>query len=78
MAHWNYRVIEYTDDDGEVIQSIHSVHYRDDVPEFYSEMPVEMWSCDGVGGDVCGLAWMLDKMREALEKPVLRLEDFQG
>jgi hypothetical protein len=68
---WNYRVIE-TVHDGDVSRAIHEVHYDNGVPISYTENPA-------------GVAWetdddeprrMLDRMREALDKPVLREADF--
>jgi hypothetical protein len=69
---WNYRVIE-TVHDGQICRAIHEVHYENGKPVAYVE-------------NAAGVAWetddgeprrVLDRMREALDKPVLRPADFQ-
>lgn len=81
MAHWNYRVLQYTDAEGVLCRAIHAVYYcgdGDSNPVSYSESPVQLESdvdvCDGRDH----LTWVLDKAREALQKPVLKLEDFKA
>lgn len=75
---WNYRVIEFVDPDGEPWRAIHEVHYDDaGKPSSYSEDAAIVMSSDGKG-DVKELGWVLDRMREALEKPVMVERDFNG
>lgn len=69
---WNYRVVETRHDD-DVCHSIREVHYENDRPIAYSENPVTMvWEVDEDDP-----RRMLGRMREALDKPVLRERDFQ-
>lgn len=70
---WNYRVIEFVDPSGEPWRAIFEVHYRDGLPVAYTEEPAVVLS-DEENND--GLAWALDRMREALDKPVLVERDF--
>jgi hypothetical protein len=71
---WNYRVIEFVTEDGEVWRSIHEVHYVDGVPQGYSERPAPiMWERDD--GEATALL-TLEQMREAMSKPVLSEMDF--
>lgn len=73
---WDYRVIEFVDPDGSPWQAIHEVHYGDgDTPRSYSDNPAAVVSSDS-GGNEAGLRWVLDRMAEALDKPVLVARDF--
>lgn len=76
---WNYRVIYHPapegNERGEDWLGIHEVYYAtdtDDHPLSYSTEHVGVMSTDGVGG----LGWVLDRMREALNKPILTTADF--
>jgi len=73
--HWNYRAIRFgSGEDSHV--AIHEVHYQDGIPVAYSETPaVVLWSVEEPDGT--GLA-ILDRMREALVKPVLSDSEFQA
>ncbi len=72
--HWNYRAIRFEHGEDSHI-AIHEVHYRDGRPVAYSETPaVVLWSVEEA--DWTGLA-ILDRMREALGKPVLLESEFQ-
>ena len=75
---WNYRVIEFVDPSGdEVWQAIHEVHYDEaGTPVSYSDNPAPVISSDD-GGKEADLGWVLDKMREALDKPAMKETDFQ-
>lgn len=79
MRHWNYRVIEFVAPDGETWRAIHEVHSDDDGNlTGYGEKPAPVMG-EAVDGDIRGgLEWTLDRMREALDKPVLRESDFCG
>lgn len=81
---WNYRVMrsDYTypepDDDGNPITetsfAIHEVYYSTDgnpISHTVNAVSVTSQSIDG-------LDWVLDRMREAISKPVLTAEDFPG
>jgi len=70
-ASWNYRLIEFADQDGSPWLSIHEVHYRDGVPYGYGET-----SADASSEDCAGVAWVLDQMSKALLRPTLRERDF--
>jgi hypothetical protein len=74
---WDYRVIEFVEMDGTPWQAIHEVHYDDSgAPNGYGENPAVIQSSDAAGCLV-SLEWVLDRMREALAKPVLVERDFQ-
>ncbi len=74
MSHWNYRVIRH-EHNGETWMEIHEVYYDgNDVVVSYSEFPASVSSSEGVDG----LKWVLDKMKECLEKPVLTPADLPG
>jgi hypothetical protein len=74
MASSNYRVMEFTDDNGEHYYQIHEVYYDNEGhPSSYTENPAVVFSIDGVDG----LVGVLDKMKEALKKPILDKIDFE-
>jgi len=81
MRTWNYRVIERVTPSitqpgaMDVYRAIHEVHYESDGhPIAYSAQPTTIgW--DPAEGDEAPLA-ILDRMREALTKPVLTEQDF--
>lgn len=65
---WNYRVIKFSnrESDGEHWYEIREVYYTDEKPTSYTA------EAEGVGSDdIDGLKWELERMREALGKPVL-------
>lgn len=71
---WNYRVIECKAPDGEHYRAFHEVHYKHGVPVSYSEnSAVISWAVSE--GDEAPMR-ALERMREALGKPVLTDEDF--
>jgi len=73
-TYWNYRVIEFTAVDCDPFRQIHEVHYDDNgKPQAYSENPaVLMWDAS----EKKAALEILDKMKEALNKPVLITTDF--
>lgn len=71
---WNYRVIAFTHDDaGRILETtfyaIHEVHYdKTGTPRFYSLEAARIgWDADEPDAPYS----ILDRMREALSKPVL-------
>lgn len=76
---WNYRVLEFAEPEtGEPWQAIHEVYYDDDgQPNGYAEDAAIVMSEEDGDGEPMGLAWVLQKMSEALQKPVLREIDFR-
>lgn len=74
---WNYRVIEFIcPNTNERWQAIHEVHYdADGKPASYGESASIVTNSDDHGNQI-GLAWVLDRMREALDKPTLVETDF--
>lgn len=71
---WNYRVLEFVTEDGAAWRSIHEVHYVNGVPKGYSEQPAAVvWDTDE--GNAAALL-MLERMREAVAKPILVEKDF--
>lgn len=70
---WNYRVMEFTEGE-ERWHAIHEVHYRKGVPASYTAQPASVqW--DPEDSNDTGHR-ILDRMREATSKPVLRPADF--
>ncbi len=73
---WNYRAIAFSSPEGDRWTSIHEVHYEHGQPIAYSENPaVILWDePDGLMGAFRGI----DRMKEALLKPILNAADFAG
>lgn len=70
MSHWNYRVL-VTGTGEKLSFDMHEVFYNDDgVPDGATENPVTIGSSDAEG-----VGWTLEKMKEALDKPVLHGDD---
>jgi hypothetical protein len=81
---WNYRVMRHSSKDettgeDEIWVGLHEVYYRDDdvddltvnVDETsYTKKPVRI-----ISEDVAGLRWVLERMLEALDKPILDYRD---
>jgi hypothetical protein len=68
---WNYRVMRRVDPDGTDWFAIHEVYYdAAGNPDGYTENPVDV-----SGDSLEGLSWVLDRMREALNKPILDEEE---
>ena len=75
MQTWNYRVILFKHGE-DAWCAIHEVHYRDGLPIGYGNSPaVACW--DAEEGDRAGRS-CLDRMREALNKPILSAKDLLG
>jgi hypothetical protein len=71
---WNYRVMEFAYEDGGTFRAIHEVYYSNGVPNGYAQDPAAiLWGADE--GDE-GALLVLQRMREALAKPVLSEKDF--
>jgi hypothetical protein len=71
---WNHRVIRSVEPDGTEFFGVHEVHYDDDgKPSLYSADPVAV-----CGGALDEIRWTLDRMREAVDKPILSKSDFVG
>ena len=78
MSTWNYRVIEFVAPDGEEWRAIHEVHTDDDGGLIgYGEEPAPVMGSAGDGDMRGSMEWTLDRMREALDKPILIERDFQ-
>ena len=74
MSHWNHRVIESKDHDGERWLAIHEVHYEEDgTPRAYTANPVDV-----SGSTPEELLKTLEWMRRAVEEPYLTEADFEG
>jgi hypothetical protein len=65
MTHWNLRVMQFSEEGGSWF-AIHEVYYDGDRPTAYSEAPATI---EGETADE--LREQLERMRAALEKPVL-------
>jgi hypothetical protein len=68
---WNHRVLAHKDGD-EMYFQIHEVYYdKDGKPDSYTANGVS------VGHEsLDGIKWVLDKMKECLDKPILSVENF--
>ena len=68
---WNHRILAHTDGEDWFFQ-IHEVSYdKQGNPNSYTEQGVS------VGADsIEGIVWILDKMKECLNKPILSAVDF--
>ena len=65
--------MKFINDDGEPCHQIHEVYYdKEGLPNGYTEKPVSVFSTEGIDG----LSSVLEKMAEALKKPVLEESDF--
>lgn len=72
---WNYRVMSFRHGEDAWL-AIHEVHYQDGMPIAYTESPaVVMW--DTEDGTIAGGMKCLERMKEALLKPVLTEADFR-
>lgn len=70
---WNYRILAHKNvDNDEVYLQIHEVYYdQDNNPISYTENPIT------VGGeDINSIKWSLNKMQEAINKPILSVDNF--
>lgn len=70
---WNYRVLQTAQQDGEPWYQIHKVFYKNNVPNASTETKVGV-----VGESKEDLLWVLDRMREAIEKPALVWDESAG
>jgi hypothetical protein len=67
MSHWNYRVMLHPDLAGdEVYSAIHEVYYDGDKVTGWTQTPATP------GGE--DVRWVLERMAEALDKPVLNFK----
>lgn len=73
---WNHRIIEFVDPDGSVWRAIHEVHYADGKPIAYGERPAIVEWDEDEGNHAAILT--LERMRKAIDKPVLVERDFEG
>lgn len=63
---WNHRLIA-TEHKGETYYQIHEVYYdKDGVPNGYTSNPISV-----SGESIEDIRWVLDKMKECLNKPVI-------
>ena len=71
---WNYRVLQFNYD-GEIHHQIHEVYYDENGRHNgYTDAPITVTTTDGIDG----WNWALDKMKEAMLKPVLSEADFSN
>ncbi len=72
MANWDYRVVRKKEATGEITFNIHEVYYnKHGKPEFCSGGPMEP-SAESVQE----LRTQVIRMLKAIDKPILRSEDF--
>lgn len=70
---WNHRVVDMTaENDGDPLFELREVFYDQD------GVPVGHGGPSVMSETMEGLAKVLDRMKEALEQPVLKPEDFRG
>ncbi len=74
---WNYRVVRQSKGDERWL-SICEVYYQDDkvTPRAYGDGGAPFSNEGNDEMDIRSLGWTLDKMREALSKPILDEKDF--
>ena len=77
MKHWNYRIIEFAaDGDEPAWRELREVYYDDSgQPSAYGAVAQVVWS---VEEDPATPLSLLERMREALGKPVLDARDFES
>lgn len=77
MKHWNYRVIEFAaDGDEPAWRELREVYYDDaGNPSAYGAVAQVVWSVEEDSETPLSL---LERMREALGKPVLEARDFES
>jgi hypothetical protein len=62
---WNHRILAH-ENNGEVYFQLHEVYYKNEVPDGYTANPIS------VGSETLkGIKWTLNKMQEAVKKPIL-------
>ncbi len=71
-SHWNYRVIETVDPDGEVSHAIHEVHYRAGKPSLVALGRATACWAPGIDDPRAILA----NMAKALDKPAIPMVYF--
>ncbi len=69
---WNYRIIEFTGEDGSRWWEVSEVYYEGDRPWAYCDATV---GCEPDEGET--IEDQLEMMKEAIGKPVLKEEDFR-
>jgi hypothetical protein len=69
--HWNHRVVDMTEEnEGDPLFEVREVHYEGDNPFTHFEV-------NPMSDTMEGLSWVIDQMKEALDAPVLKPEDFE-
>ena len=62
---WNHRILAH-ENNGEVYFQLHEVYYKEEIPDGYTANPIT------VGSETLkGIKWTLNKMQEAVKKPIL-------
>lgn len=69
---WNYRIVELVDF-GEKLLEIRRAYYDKDG----NVDAVAQEAADVFSEDLEGLAWTMDMMKKALDKPILKYSDFE-
>jgi len=71
--HWNHRVVDMTsENEGDPLVELREVFYdRDGIPVGHGELSIMSETMEG-------LREVVDRMKEALDQPVLTPEDFKG
>lgn len=68
---WNHRILAHEHKD-EIYLQIHEVYYNEEgIPNGYTEKGVSVGS-----EDIEGINWVLDKMKECADKPILSVKNF--
>jgi len=63
---WNHRILAHEESSGEVYFQLHEVYYKKDKPIVHTVDPIT------VGGEnLESIKFILNKMQEAIEKPIL-------
>lgn len=69
---WNHRIIKHVTSDSEWF-AVHEVYYDDDgTPNSCTSEPIKI-----IQEDLKDIEWEIDKIKEALQKPVLHYSYFE-
>ena len=69
---WNHRVLVAQDKRGELYFNVHEVYYNNETkkPDGYTTNPITIG-----GEDIEAIKWVIDKIKESLDKPTLWGDD---
>ena len=72
-SHWNYRVCTHVEEkDNQRYFSIKEIHYKNNIPIAYGDKKEFLDYIE----DLEAVKWTLEQMQEALNKPIIDLDNF--